>query len=83
MLDKEYIDKDTGIITHFHDTIDCVTKKAFLAELSLLSNKYKIIIDGCGCCGSPYLVSIHNYDTIVYEEIDDSIKAKSKIKLGI
>ena len=27
----------------------------FLKELSELSNKYKIEIYGCGCCGSPNL----------------------------
>lgn len=28
---------------------------AFLAELSALSTKYNIYINGCGCCRSPYL----------------------------
>ena len=27
----------------------------FLQELTKLSKKYKIYINGCGCCGSPYL----------------------------
>ena len=29
----------------------------FLAELTELSKKYRILIGGCGCCGSPYLQS--------------------------
>lgn len=29
----------------------------FLKELTELSNKYKIYIGGCGCCGSPHLNS--------------------------
>ena len=27
----------------------------FKKELTILSNKYKLYIDGCGCCGSPYI----------------------------
>lgn len=30
-------------------------KKEFLEELTALTKKYGIYIDGCGCCGSPYL----------------------------
>lgn len=33
----------------FHD------QAAFLKELAALSFKHKIIIEGCGCCGSPRL----------------------------
>jgi len=29
----------------------------FLKELTELSRKHKIYINGCGCCGSPYLTS--------------------------
>jgi len=32
--------------------------KDFLAELTVLSNKYGIKIEGCGCCGSPALTAI-------------------------
>lgn len=29
--------------------------EVFLKELTALSIKYGIVIEGCGCCGSPYL----------------------------
>lgn len=35
--------------------------KLFLKELSELSRKHHIYIDGCGCCGSPYLVALEGY----------------------
>jgi len=28
----------------------------FLKDLTRISKKHKITIDGCGCCASPYLV---------------------------
>lgn len=31
---------------------------SFLKELSELTQKYGIVIEGCGCCGSPYLIDI-------------------------
>lgn len=34
---------------------DIFKKEEFLKELSKLSKKYNIYIDGCGCCGSPFL----------------------------
>ena len=33
--------------------------KEFLTELSALTKKYGIRIDGCGCCGSPWLEDDH------------------------
>jgi hypothetical protein len=32
--------------------------REFLVELSALSQKYGIMIEGCGCCGSPALLEI-------------------------
>ena len=32
----------------------------FLEELSELTKKYNISIDGCGCCGSPYLTRLED-----------------------
>lgn len=43
--------------------------KAFLQELTALSDKYEIYIEGCGCCGSPWLNDLQagkNYDNLTY-----------------
>ena len=39
----------------------------FLEELAELSNKYKIVIGGCGCCGSPFIYGLN-------EETDENDK---------
>lgn len=36
--------------------------KEFLKELSKLSRRHKIYISGCGCCGSPFLISLKKDD---------------------
>jgi hypothetical protein len=45
--------------------------KDFLAELTVLSNKYGIKIEGCGCCGSPALTPIKPETINNYYEVDD------------
>lgn len=35
----------------------------FLRELTLLTHKYGIGIGGCGCCSSPYLLTLDKSDT--------------------
>ena len=30
----------------------------FLQELTAISRKYRLAVDGCGCCGSPFLVEL-------------------------
>lgn len=42
--------------------------KMFLTELTTLTDKYNIVICGCGCCGSPWLNVINgcNYDNLLY-----------------
>ena len=32
-----------------------MNKEAFLRDLEALTIKHKIVIEGCGCCGSPSL----------------------------
>lgn len=36
--------------------------ESFLKELSELTKKYNIKIDGCGCCGSPYVTGDESFD---------------------
>ena len=38
--------------------------EAFLEELKNLTEKYKIGIGGCGCCGSPYLIDFEEYEEL-------------------
>jgi len=33
-------------------------EKAFLEEYETLARKYDLIISGCGCCGSPYVIPV-------------------------
>lgn len=37
------------------ETANKIDLQGFLTELTELSNRYGIVIGGCGCCGSPYL----------------------------
>lgn len=30
----------------------------FLRQLSKLTNDYGLLVDGCGCCGSPFLTEL-------------------------
>jgi len=35
---------------------------SFLEDLNALTKKHKIVIGGCGCCGSPSLDTLEDYD---------------------
>lgn len=39
-----------------------IKMKHFLDELTYLTEKYNVIIEGCGCCGSPYLIDKNEND---------------------
>jgi len=45
--------------------------KEFLVEYDKLCQKYHMGLDGCGCCGSPYLIYDENY--YKNNEYDESI----------
>lgn len=40
----------------------------FLEELTGLSERYGIVIGGCGCCGSPYLTDCSTEEDKVYAD---------------
>lgn len=43
----------------------------FLQDLTELTNKYNIVIKGCGCCGSPWLEDLEygeTYDNLTMED---------------
>lgn len=42
----------------------------FLAELTLLSQKHKLRIGGCGCCGSPWVEPLTEPKVYVAHESD-------------
>ena len=44
------------LLPHIHDTSsEAIRVQGFLEKLSILSCDYNISIEGCGCCGSPFL----------------------------
>lgn len=36
--------------------------EAFVRELQALTEKYNVVITGCGCCESPWLEHLDDYD---------------------
>lgn len=46
--------------------------KEFLEELTSLTKKYGIVVEGCGCCGSPFLYKKEGIEDsehyVIYEE---------------
>lgn len=52
--------------------MDATKLKSFLAELSTLTLKYRIVIHGCGCCGSPFLEPLTPEQAEFEYEIDPS-----------
>lgn len=49
--------------------------EAFIEELTALSKKYRVIIGGCGCCDSPYLVDFDfSVEHLWQDELDKDIE---------
>lgn len=55
--------------------VDSQRLTSFLEELTLISRKYRIQIQGCGCCGSPWVAALEdkqeNYRYTVMQRGDD------------
>jgi len=55
--------------------------RQFLVELKALTEKYKVVIGGCGCCGSPYLYSMEDADGkemvywVIPHKVDDDFSS--------
>ena len=49
----------------------------FLQELTALSDKYQIYIEGCGCCGSPWISDTKNNKT--YDNLHMSVRGKYEV----
>lgn len=42
----------------------------FLKEYQVICEKHNIIVTGCGCCDSPFLVNLTEYTTPIEEHIE-------------
>ena len=51
--------------------------EVFLLEYEALCRKHGIALDGCGCCGSPYLVDIEDGEILSWEQNDNGISAEN------
>lgn len=55
----------------------------FLADLTEVSRKHGIKIEGCGCCGSPYLeecASTGEYELPIISEENGHVKGVENLK---
>jgi len=41
-----------------------MSQEQFLEELTALTIKYQIVVGGCGCCGSPFLLVMNTNNVI-------------------
>lgn len=55
--------------------------KKFLTELTDLSIKHGIVIEGCGCCGSPYLTEQEMTEDETYCITLDSLGSAESLRL--
>ena len=54
--------------------------KEFLKEYEKLCQKYEMGLQGCGCCGSPYLIVYHEEDRT---DIDNVNFEDNIVKIGL
>jgi Zn-finger nucleic acid-binding protein len=55
-------------------TTDDQTTREFLDELTKLSDRYGVVIGGCGCCGSPWLDKLNGERVLKYEADENDIR---------
>lgn len=53
----------------------------FLKELTALTQKYKIQIEGCGCCGSPWLSEVSIKNKAIGYEVQADLDGRKHTKL--
>jgi hypothetical protein len=56
----------TPVVVVDHEEIDR-RRDAFLSELTALTMKHRLVIGGCGCCGSPFLTEMADDHVGVYD----------------
>jgi hypothetical protein len=54
---------------------------SFLNDLTKLSVKYNLYIGGCGCCGSPFIISEGGENNYLYDNLEYDHELK-KYKVG-
>lgn len=51
------------------DLVDAGAAQRFADDLSNISHKHRVIVAGCGCCGSPFLIPMVAYEKMQGETV--------------